>query len=41
VPAGPLVPTNTAAWTTTPTSIKVFSSAPALGGSATRAIEFR
>jgi hypothetical protein len=40
-PGGPLDPTDTAAWAVRPTSIKVFSSAPVLGGSATRAIEFK
>ena len=40
-PGGPLDPTDTSVWATTPTSVKIYSSAPALGGSATRAIEFK
>jgi hypothetical protein len=40
-PGGAADPTDTNTWVTRPTSIKVFSSSPVLGGSATRAIEFK
>ena len=40
-PGGATDPTDTGVWATTPTSIKVYSSSPVLGGSATRAIEFK
>jgi hypothetical protein len=41
LPGGPSDPTDVAAWATKPTTIKVFSSSPVLGGSATAAISVR
>jgi cadherin-like protein len=38
---GPSDPTDTATWTSLPTSVRVFSSGPVLGGSQTSVITFR
>jgi cadherin-like protein len=41
LPGGPADPTDTTAWASRPTAIKVFSSNPVLGGSATSAISIK
>jgi len=41
VPGGPADPTDTTAWATKPTTLKVFSSNPVLGGSQTSAISVK
>jgi len=41
LPGGPSDPTDATAWATKPTTIKVFSSSPVLGGSATASISLR
>jgi Big-like domain-containing protein len=40
-PGGPLDPTDTTAWATKPNQVKVFSTAPALGGSQTASIQLK
>ena len=41
VPGGPTDPTDVATWATKPTTIKVFSSSPVLGGSTTGGIQLK
>jgi hypothetical protein len=41
VPGGPSDPTDVTAWASKPTSLKVFSSSPVLGGSQTQAISLK
>jgi len=41
LPGGPSDPTDTTAWATKPTVIKVFSSSPVLGGSVTGTIQVK
>jgi hypothetical protein len=41
IPGGPADPTDTTAWASRPTSLKVFSSNPVLGGSQTSAISIK